>query len=97
VDKVDIVSFFDILVVDKTDKKWTMYLVKEGKLIMVLATAHKLGRSLLKYFFVCIKGGSLAVSSVANTYNDFLADLIVLRALLHSPSCLDFSDFYMYL
>jgi hypothetical protein len=59
-------------------KKRTISLEKQGKFKVGVVPVDKLGCVLLRYVFVIMKGGSLAISAVANTV--FWANLIVLHA-----------------
>jgi hypothetical protein len=52
---------------ERTNEKWTIFLGYQGKLIMVLPSAARLGCLLLKIFFYSIKRVSLVLSADGNT------------------------------
>jgi hypothetical protein len=52
---------------ESTNEKWTIFLGYQGKFIMVLPSAARLGHLLLKIFFDSIKRVSLVLSADGNT------------------------------
>jgi hypothetical protein len=52
---------------ESTNEKWTIFLGYQGKFIMVIPSAARLGRLLLKIFFDSIKQVSLVFSADDNT------------------------------
>jgi hypothetical protein len=52
---------------ESSNEQWTIFLGYQGNFIMVLPSAARLGRLLLKYFFDSIKWVSLVLSADGNT------------------------------